>query len=63
MVDAVAAKTYGSREVNAVKATLAVFNGSEKIADAKPIGIERGRAYSLFATGSATAPTLTWIVN
>ena len=63
VVDAVAAKAYGSREVNAVKASLAVFSGTEKIADAKPVGMERGRAYSLFATGSATAPTLTWIVN
>ena len=63
VVDAVPPGRYGSREVNAVKASLAAYDGDRKLADAKPVGMERGRAYSLFVTGTATAPVLSWVVN
>lgn len=63
VVDGVRPDSYGAREVNAIKAQLAVYDGSSKVADARPMGLERGRAYSLFATGSASAPLLTWVVN
>jgi len=63
VVDGVKPDSYGSREVNAIKATLAVYDGGTKVADARPLGLERGRAYSLFATGPASAPQLTWVIN
>ncbi|MDP3857033.1 MAG: alginate O-acetyltransferase AlgF [Stagnimonas sp.] len=63
VVDGVQPASYGAREVNAIRAQLAVYDGSSKVADARPMGLERGRAYSLFATGPASAPQLTWVVN
>ena len=63
MVDGVAANSAGHRQVNPVKANLAVFNGTTKLADAKPVALERGKVYSLFVTGSASAPVLTWVIN
>lgn len=63
IVDAVGGGNSGHREVNPTKATLAVYAGETKVADAKPITLERGKVYSLFVTGSADKPTLTWVVN
>jgi alginate O-acetyltransferase complex protein AlgF len=63
IVDAVDGGTSGHREVNPTKATLAVYNGEAKLAEAKPITLERGKVYSLFITGSSDKPTLTWVVN
>lgn len=63
VVDGVAANSAGHRQVNPVKANLAVFNGTTKLADAKPVALERGKVYSLFVTGSASAPVLTWVIN
>ncbi len=63
VVDNVASKTSGTREVNAVNASLALYNGSQKLADVKPIGMERGRAYSLFVIGSDAQPMTVWVVN
>ena len=63
VVEGVKPDSFGSREVNAIKASLAVYDGATKVADARPQGLERGRAYSLFATGPASAPQLTWVVN
>lgn len=63
VVDGVASNDVGQREVNPVKANLAVFNGATKLADAKPVNLERGKAYSLFVSGSAASPVLTWVVN
>ncbi len=63
VVEATSPKQFGSREVNAIKATMAVYDGGQKLADARPIGMERGRAYSLFATGPSATPVLSWVVN
>ncbi|MDB5985983.1 MAG: alginate O-acetyltransferase [Nevskia sp.] len=63
VVDNVAANSAGHREVNAVKIDLAIYNGNTKLADAKPVALERGRAYSLFVTGTAAQPVPIWIVN
>ncbi|MGH8447386.1 MAG: alginate O-acetyltransferase AlgF [Solimonas sp.] len=63
VVDGIAANVSGHREVNPVKATLAVYNGGTKLGDAKPVTLERGKVYSLFVTGTATTPVLTWVVN
>jgi alginate O-acetyltransferase complex protein AlgF len=40
-----------------------VFNGGTKLAEAKPVTLERGKVFSLFVTGSVAAPVLTWVVN
>jgi alginate O-acetyltransferase complex protein AlgF len=63
VIDGVAGKASGHREVNPAKATLAVFNGEQKIGDAKPVQLERGKVFSLFVTGTASDPRLTWVVN
>jgi alginate O-acetyltransferase complex protein AlgF len=63
VIDGVAGKSSGHREVNPAKATLAVFNGEQKIGDAKPVQLERGKVFSLFVTGTASDPRLTWVVN
>ena len=63
VVDGIAAKQSGHREVNPVKASLTVFNGDTKLADAKPVALERGKVYSLFVTGTTSAPVLSWVVN
>lgn len=61
VVDKVAANTSGQREVNPVKANLAVYSGSSKIANAKPVALERGSTYSLFVVGTRSRPVLIWI--
>lgn len=63
IVEAVGGGASGHREVNPTKAALAVYDGEVKVADAKPVTLERGKVYSLFITGSAAKPTLTWVVN
>ena len=63
VIDNIAAEASGHREVNAVKVNLAVYNGATKLADAKPIALERGKTFSLFVTGTANEPVLIWSVN
>lgn len=63
VVAGIASNSAGHREVNPVKAALAVFNGTTKLGDAKPVTLERGKVYSLFVTGSASSPVLTWVIN
>jgi alginate O-acetyltransferase complex protein AlgF len=63
VVDEVAANKSGHREVNPVKANLALYSGATKLADAKPMTLERGKTFSLFVTGSASQPVLIWSVN
>jgi alginate O-acetyltransferase complex protein AlgF len=61
VIDQVAANASGEREVNPVKASLAVYDGSTKLADAKPVMLSRGSTYSLFVTGTRSSPVLIWI--
>ena len=63
VVENVAANASGHREVNPVKASLAVYDGATKLADAKPVALERGKTFSLFVTGSTAQPVLIWSVN
>jgi alginate O-acetyltransferase complex protein AlgF len=63
VVEDVAANKSGHREVNPVKASLALYSGETKVADVKPMTLERGKTFSLFVTGSATQPVLIWSVN
>jgi alginate O-acetyltransferase complex protein AlgF len=51
----------GGDAVNPVKASLAVYDGSSKLADAKPVTLSRGSTYSLFVTGTRSSPVLIWI--
>jgi alginate O-acetyltransferase complex protein AlgF len=63
VVDNVGANSFGLREVNAVRANLALFEGDKKVADVKPMNLERGRAFSLFVAGSREQPVTAWVVN
>jgi alginate O-acetyltransferase complex protein AlgF len=63
VVENVAANSSGSREVNAVKVNLALFDGARKVTDVKPMNLERGRAFSLFVAGDKDQPVTSWVVN
>lgn len=61
----VAADASGKREVNPAKVKLAVYDGDTKIADAPPVSLARGQAFSLFVVGdgSGAAPRMAWAIN
>lgn len=61
VVDSVAPNASGQREVNPVKANLAVYDGTGKLADAKPVTLVRGSTYSLFVLGTRSSPVLIWV--
>lgn len=42
VVQAVAAKGRGEREINPVKVSLALYEGDKKVGDVKPVALERG---------------------
>lgn len=63
VIDAVAADASGTREVNPARVPLALFKDEQRIAEAPGMSFTRGKAYSLFAVGSASAPRLVWAVN
>jgi len=63
VVGDVGANSFGTREVNAIRASLALFDGSRKVADLKPVSLERGRAFSLFVAGPRERPVTSWVVN
>jgi alginate O-acetyltransferase complex protein AlgF len=63
VIENVGANSIGSREVNAVKVNLALFDGARKVTDVKPMNLERGRAFSLFVAGDKDQPVTSWVVN
>jgi alginate O-acetyltransferase complex protein AlgF len=63
VVENVSANSSSSREVNAVKVNLALFDGAKKLSDVKPMNLERGRAFSLFVAGDKEQPVTSWVVN
>jgi alginate O-acetyltransferase complex protein AlgF len=63
VVDKIAPSSFGSREVNAVKVNLALFDGGKKVTDVKPITLERGRVFSLFIAGNRDTPVAAWVTN
>jgi alginate O-acetyltransferase complex protein AlgF len=63
VVDAVAPNAFGTREVNAVRTTLALYEGNRRVAPVPPVTLERGRAFSLFVAGSKQQPVPVWVVN
>jgi len=56
----VAPNTSTHRTINPLRLSLALFSGTQKIADVPSIALERGRSFSLFVGGSAAAPVLVW---
>ncbi len=50
-----------NRQVNAVKISVAAFSGDQKLADAAPVNLERGKVFSLFACGDKSSPKLVWV--
>lgn len=63
VIDGVAADASGTREVNPARVPLAVFRGDQQLGQAPSVSFTRGKAYSLFAVGRASAPRLVWAVN
>jgi alginate O-acetyltransferase complex protein AlgF len=63
VVENVGPNSFGSREVNAIKVNLALFEGGTKVTDVKPMNLERGRAFSLFVAGNKDQPVTSWVVN
>ncbi|TBR39446.1 MULTISPECIES: alginate O-acetyltransferase AlgF [Dyella] len=61
VVENVAANATGQREVNPIKADLAIYDGANKLADAKPVTLMRGSTYSLFVMGTRSSPVLIWV--
>ncbi len=52
VVQSVAAKGRGEREINPVKVSFALYDGNQKVSDLKPVALERGEAAVLYVTGS-----------
>lgn len=51
----------GDREINPVKVGLALFDGERKVADLKPVTLERGEVVSLFVTGGQGKFSPVWV--
>ncbi|MNP85776.1 Alginate O-acetyl transferase AlgF [compost metagenome] len=63
MVQSVAAKGRGEREINPVKVNLALFEGDKKVGDLKPVALERGEAAVLYVTGSGSNLSPVWVTR
>ena len=63
VVDKVASNAYGTREVNPVRIQLALYKGDQRFAPVKEVMLERGKAFSLFVTGTPDMPVPTWVTN
>ncbi|AJQ93021.1 alginate O-acetyltransferase AlgF [Gynuella sunshinyii] len=50
-------------EVNAIKVSLTAYLNDARLLDAEPVSLQRGRAFSLFAVGTADQPRLVWVEN
>ncbi|MBN3467662.1 alginate O-acetyltransferase AlgF [Pseudomonas savastanoi pv. phaseolicola] len=61
VVNAVAAKGTGEREINPVKVSLALYDGDKKVNDLKPVALERGEAAVLYITGSGSSLSPVWV--
>ncbi|AYC31868.1 alginate O-acetyltransferase [Pseudomonas cavernae] len=61
VVENVAPQSYGDREINPVKVNLALFAGTQKVSDLKPVALDRGEVVCLFVTGSAGKLAPVWV--
>ena len=53
----------GTRQVNAARARLSVFAGDRNVGSTDTVTLSRGKAFSVFAVGSAEAPRLIVAMN
>ncbi|KAF1029652.1 MAG: hypothetical protein GAK37_01684 [Pseudomonas sp.] len=63
VVRAVAAKGRGEREINPVKVSLALFEGSTRVGEVKPVALERGEAAVLYVTGTGSNVSPVWVTR
>lgn len=61
VVKAVSAKGTGERQINPVKVSFALFDGDKKVADLKPVALERGEAAVLYVTGTGSSLSPVWV--
>ncbi|BBP74997.1 alginate O-acetyltransferase AlgF [Pseudomonas gingeri NCPPB 3146 = LMG 5327] len=61
VVESVAAKGRGEREINPVKVSFALYEGNQKVSDLKPVALERGEAAVLYVTGSGSSLSPVWV--
>jgi len=61
VVPDVAPSARGDREINPVNVKLALFNGTQKISDLKPVSLARGEAVALYVTGSGNKLSPVWV--
>lgn len=61
VVQAVAAKGRGEREINPVKVSFALYDGTTKVSDLKPVALERGEAAVLYVTGNGSNLSPVWV--
>ncbi len=61
VVKSVAPQGRGDREINPVKARLALFDGDRKVADLKPVSLSRGEILCLYVTGNANSLNPVWV--
>src|SRR5690606_1746250 len=61
VIETVAGKSRGDREINPVKVRLALFAGERKVSDLNPLVLERGEVAALYVTGSGSSLTPIWV--
>ncbi|WIE51602.1 alginate O-acetyltransferase AlgF [Pseudomonas sp. GM17] len=61
VVQSVAAKGRGEREINPVKVSFALYEGEKKVSDLKPVALERGEAAVLYVTGNGSSLSPVWV--
>lgn len=61
VIQAVAGKARGDREINPVKVRLALFSGERKVSELSPLVLERGEVAALYVTGSGANLTPVWV--
>jgi alginate O-acetyltransferase complex protein AlgF len=61
VVQSVAGKGRGDREINPVKVRLALFSGERKVSELSPLVLERGEVAALYVTGSGSSLTPVWV--
>ncbi len=63
VIPAVAPGGDGDREINPVKVDLALYDGSSKVSDLKPVVLQRGEVTALYVLGKQGSLTPTWVVR
>ncbi|QEY61535.1 alginate O-acetyltransferase AlgF [Metapseudomonas lalkuanensis] len=61
VVEDVAPQGRGEREINPVKVGLALFDGTRKVSDLKPVSLQRGEVVCLYITGSGGKLSPVWV--